>query len=1360
MDFTSQKSTFQTYTNGTNGTSPHIGEGGYWYIGTTNTGIKAQGADALTMLLSNDSDIIVRNNLGVIVGDLPTTQVFALQGANQIDNATFTETAPPNFEKGSDKHYTFENGLLTIKKIPDDFEGGTFTFIYSGISKSFSLKVVSSEVDYNLIIDKTLINSTEKGGTVKITVKKISADGTKILEGPSSEEGAQLKIGNNTNHASSWQIGYNKGDTTAIPVKLEIQIGDEWVVWDEETIEFVANGAPGTPGGDGVSLQVIYKKDTSAPTAPTGENPSGWDTSMPTISGSEKVYMSQKMSNQDTWSTPVQISALDGSTPTVKIENGVWVINGTPTTVQATGDPGHTPVITVGDDGCWYVDGQTTGQQAQGEPGKDGSDVQYIYYRSEGAVANLSAPTGSTTINPVPETITDEYKDAWYESPLGITEKCKYEYMSMRSKAAGTNTSWSNYTTPVIWSKWGDKGQDGDGVKYKYCLFTPTASNSKPIYPAPSNAYSWTDEPSGVSETNQYEYVVAIKSSPIVAVAKKINTDFREFTETRWKAYGTKGHEENWIIRKLYNPNLSLDNSHIYLGDYAYVEGATTDTPSQSVRLYGEVIDLINSSTAGGTIRMRTEFIIFDDASSIISEVSLWAKWGEKGEDSVAYWLQCSTPIISKAANGDYQTSSVTFTPMIQVGNSTPDICGSDVTLKIWKDSETDINLISTSNNGAKTINLGTGSEKHNVISALICKMYLNEVKVDEQTAEVLADGVTISGIHYAVTDTASKPEDNSSDWKTVYPTDSLNPPCFLHTRTTYSNDQKAYQTTYLAKDGENIKGDNGDSSETIFIYYRTANTAVEIPNISSSLSSSDDINNEWTSAQITPLKDFPYVFKSTGIRKTDGNTGAVTYSSWTVPELYSAHYGDGDTSPVDGQTAATFFRLFGLGKTSDGMKYDQNGNLYINAEMINTGALTVTKGGEGSDKNDVLFSAGWSKDGVGVVNLAGWHATETSLFVQDKDSNKTVISLNSIPTDWDYEMSTEDTITNQNYLEIAGRFYINSEGSLDFFTKEQLASGKYNRVNLHVSGNDMLFHQNWHSFPYLETDKSIDFRLPGKGSVEYFTTPISTYASYSGDSLTMFNYMVMQTNGNGMPTTIVPNGDKSSGALGVKIGWNISEWAQSEGWGLNSSDAAALDGMYFDFAAGDFFGYYDPNTREPSLRTLATNPVYWPRPSNTVAFRFKSPVYFYDDISVWDGKKTPDGEKISSYINVREALQSLGFKGPYTIYARSYDGRIGVGEVYASKSKVVGYLYGDLSIQNYHGMKSIDNVDEVPGPASQINIHYTYARSDTPTTLAVRNVTLKYYYGKLQFTLGGISTNNSATANFMQADTYFYYDI
>jgi hypothetical protein len=144
---------------------------------------------------------------------------------------------------------------------------------------------------------------------------------------------------------------------------------------------------------------------------------------------------------------------------------------------------------------------------------------------------------------------------------------------------------WSNFSTPIIWSKWGERGQDGDGIEYKYCL---TNSEVKPVYPAPSGAsYVWTDDPSGTSIENRYEYVVSIVVSPIESTAKKINTANREFSREVWENYGKKGHEENWTIRDVVN----LDNSHIYLGDYAYVDGIVegTNTPA---RIYGKVIEL------------------------------------------------------------------------------------------------------------------------------------------------------------------------------------------------------------------------------------------------------------------------------------------------------------------------------------------------------------------------------------------------------------------------------------------------------------------------------------------------------------------------------------------------------------------------------------------------------------------------------------------------------------------------------------------------------------------------------------------------------------------------------------------------
>lgn len=143
-----------------------------------------------------------------------------------------------------------------------------------------------------------------------------------------------------------------------------------------------------------------------------------------------------------------------------------------------------------------YTDGTSTITTAviigtHGENGVDGSDIQYAYYRTASTTAP-SAPTGEITTAP-PQTNT------WATSPSGVTESLLYEYVSVRTKAAGA-TDFGAWSNPVIWSKWGVKGQDGDGVEYKYFLSNSASAPS-------TSATGWTEEPSGVSETNQYEYV-------------------------------------------------------------------------------------------------------------------------------------------------------------------------------------------------------------------------------------------------------------------------------------------------------------------------------------------------------------------------------------------------------------------------------------------------------------------------------------------------------------------------------------------------------------------------------------------------------------------------------------------------------------------------------------------------------------------------------------------------------------------------------------------------------------------------------------------------------------------------------------
>ena len=99
-----------------------------------------------------------------------------------------------------------------------------------------------------------------------------------------------------------------------------------------------------------------------------------------------------------------------------------------------------------------------------GEPGADGASTEYVYYQCAG-----------TNEDPAPTTPPFYQEgvlkpDGWSPSPKGVTPDNPYEYMSVRTKPAGAE-EFSTFSTPVIWSKWGEKGQDGDGVVYHYYLY-------------------------------------------------------------------------------------------------------------------------------------------------------------------------------------------------------------------------------------------------------------------------------------------------------------------------------------------------------------------------------------------------------------------------------------------------------------------------------------------------------------------------------------------------------------------------------------------------------------------------------------------------------------------------------------------------------------------------------------------------------------------------------------------------------------------------------------------------------------------------------------------------------------------------
>lgn len=247
----------------------------------------------------------------------------------------------------------------------------------------------------------------------------------------------------------------------------------------------VAQGANGKNGVNGSTFYFIYTAASSAPSTPTFTDPTSligqsvWSLKPPTPTSGKFVYMSQAM--------------LNARTNTF----GTW----------------STPIRITG---------------LNGENGADGTDIEFIYLRN----------TGDTPSKPASENKDDYVPSGWTDSPSGITSTYQYEWVCVRTKPSGSGT-WSAFSTPVIWAKWGDKGTDGDGMEYIFQRTEVETAPSTPLTFSPNAGFvpsGWTDEPSGVSADYPFEWV---------SMRKKTNGIWGGFSEpTLWN---------NYVV---WNPNL------------------------------------------------------------------------------------------------------------------------------------------------------------------------------------------------------------------------------------------------------------------------------------------------------------------------------------------------------------------------------------------------------------------------------------------------------------------------------------------------------------------------------------------------------------------------------------------------------------------------------------------------------------------------------------------------------------------------------------------------------------------------------------------------------------------------------------
>lgn len=230
------------------------------------------------------------------------------------------------------------------------------------------------------------------------------------------------------------------------------------------------DGIDGVPGIDGDTTRVViaYKstKSIERPDTPVGGS---WDYDTNTITYPEGWSGSDSNPNGYVWMSSATFSS-----------KGTIVV------------PWSTPVRLTG---------------ADGHDGADGSNIEFVYKLTVTSLVTPTKPTGNSQ--------TEAIRQGWTDHPTGISEQYQCEWVC--SHNLQTDGSWSEWSDPTIWSKWGVNGKDGDGVEYIYQRTKLPASpqeitDNNPdqdeyIPQSAPGEQPWTDNPTGVSKEFQYEWV-------------------------------------------------------------------------------------------------------------------------------------------------------------------------------------------------------------------------------------------------------------------------------------------------------------------------------------------------------------------------------------------------------------------------------------------------------------------------------------------------------------------------------------------------------------------------------------------------------------------------------------------------------------------------------------------------------------------------------------------------------------------------------------------------------------------------------------------------------------------------------------
>lgn len=250
----------------------------------------------------------------------------------------------------------------------------------------------------------------------------------------------------------------------------------------------------------------------------------------------------------------------------------------------------------------------------KGDPGKDGQDGTNVSSNLTAFVFKSSETTPSKPVGGSWNSDANVFTPptGWYTTDQNMVGTIWMSWAVFQT--AGTiQGEWS---TPVrITGENGKDGQDGKSIEFIYKVSNRVPNSSdKPssVNEDGSVPDGWTDHPTGVSESNQYEWM---------CVRTKTDDLWSDWNgPTVWSKWGANGKDGDGVeyIYKRTTTNLSPDRPTEVSQEDDFVPEGWTDDPTGVNE---------NNMYEWVCVRKYKEGIWGE-----FSNPALWAKWGEKGE--------------------------------------------------------------------------------------------------------------------------------------------------------------------------------------------------------------------------------------------------------------------------------------------------------------------------------------------------------------------------------------------------------------------------------------------------------------------------------------------------------------------------------------------------------------------------------------------------------------------------------------------------------------------------------------------------------------------------------------------------------